>query len=605
MSFRAVLLVSLVLCLRSLTSAQSPPPDPEQTPQPETQDQQQPQQPDQQQNNTAPTPGSANPNAMTSVQGIVRVGTSGEPLPHALVRINGDASTGVLTDGDGRFTIENVAQGPQIFQITKPGYLDRDANGMNASSENPRSFGHNIIVAPQMPDIIFTMERVNSIQGQVQLSTGDAAQGIQLTLLRRTVQDGRVVWQTNAAARTNIDGMYRFGELPDGMYAVYTQPTMDSDTAASLVESGSGGKVEREGYASTFYPDAHDLAGAATISLSGGEQAQANINLTLEHFHSVTATPVLPRRTAGDESIGVQVTDAQFHSLPYPAQYDAATHTVQAQLPDGAYTFLAGLQYNPSHLEVMSNDSTNDIKLVSLSSRTVRGEVGFAVAGRAVSRLQIPMSELASAPVQVILSRSPNSNTQTGNPSIHVTLTQAGGWLDDGMVAIFAEGSGLTPMQTQHPLPGQFWLHTVIDSKTVCENSFTAGGASLAREPLTLTSAGTTPPLVLSLRDDCASLTLSLPAAVGLGTGEEPYYTVYLVPDFDSTTDVIPQTLRPSTGGRIKLAGLTPGSYHIYAFSKPVALAYRDPAALSSLQGQAVTLAPGADAEVEIQVAQP
>jgi len=41
----------------------------------------------------------------TTVHGIVRVGVSGDPLPHALVRIGGDASTGVLTDGDGRFEI--------------------------------------------------------------------------------------------------------------------------------------------------------------------------------------------------------------------------------------------------------------------------------------------------------------------------------------------------------------------------------------------------------------------------------------------------------------------------------------------------------------------
>src|SRR5579863_134082 len=488
-----------------------------------------------------PRSGSVNPGALTSVHGVVRIGASGDPLSRALVRINGDASTGVLTDGEGRFEIGDVPEGPQLFQVMKPGFLDHEETGANAISENPHSYAHNVMVVPQMGDLIFTMERVNSIQGQVQLSTGDVAEGIQVTLLRRTVQDGRVVWQTDAGAKTNIDGIYRFGELSDGLYAVYTQPAMDSDTATNLIETGSGNQVARQGYASTFYPDARDLAGAAKIGVAGGEQAQANISLTLEPFHPVIAAATLPRFGGGAaDNLAVQVTDAQGHSLPYPAQYDAATHTAQANLPDGAYTFQASLQSNPSHLQSISTSEAEGMNLPSISPRTVRGEVSFAVAGRAVSGLKIPLSESGSNSIQLIMTRNPNGGATAANPSIHVTLTQTGGWLDDGMVGIFAEGSGLAPLQTQHPPPGSYWVHTAIDSKTVCESSFTAGGASLAREPLVIPASGTTAPLVLSLRDDCAALTLTLPASMGLAAGMEPYYTVYVVPDFDSTEDVIP-----------------------------------------------------------------
>ena len=56
------------------------------------------QQPPGQVENSSPSPG-----LPTAVHGIVRNGATGDPLARALVRINGDASTGVLTDGDGRF----------------------------------------------------------------------------------------------------------------------------------------------------------------------------------------------------------------------------------------------------------------------------------------------------------------------------------------------------------------------------------------------------------------------------------------------------------------------------------------------------------------------
>jgi hypothetical protein len=99
-----------------------------------------------------------------------------------------------------------------------------------------------------------------------------------------------------------------------------------------------------------------------------------------------------------------------------------------------------------------------------------------------------------------------------------------------------------------------------------------------------------------------------LPAnAAQMAGGEEPFYTVYVVPDFDTTEDVVPQTLRPSSGGKITLEGLTPGSYHVYAFDKPVALAYRERAALEGLSnpGQAVELSPDSSINLMLEIANP
>ena len=87
---------------------------------------------------------------------------------------------------------------------------------------------------------------------------------------------------------------------------------------------------------------------------------------------------------------------------------------------------------------------------------------------------------------------------------------------------------------------------------------------------------------------------------------EEPFYTVYVVPDFDSTEDVIPQTLRASTGGKVTLSGLTPGNYHVYTFDRATALAYRNATAMAALgnTGQAITLEPGAKADLVVEAPQ-
>jgi hypothetical protein len=79
---------------------------------------------------------------------------------------------------------------------------------------------------------------------------------------------------------------------------------------------------------------------------------------------------------------------------------------------------------------------------------------------------------------------------------------------------------------------------------------------------------------------------------------------VYVVPDFDSTQGVVPQTLRVSTGGRVTLTGLTPGSYRVFTFDRPVALEYRNPEVLASVPSQAVSLEPTGDAELTVEVPQ-
>jgi hypothetical protein len=559
----------------------------------------------------APAQAPAGP--VATVHGVVRNSASGEPLPRALVRIEGDASTGTLTDGDGHFEIPGVPLGPQEVEVIKPGFLDQSFSGVGGNGEVHQFIlafthgGHSVFVATEMPDIVFTMSPTNSIHGSIQLSTGDTAQGINVMLLRQEVHDGRVVWQAASTTKTNSDGGYRFGGLADGVYAVYTEPALESESATNLVETGHGGAVAHKGYASQFYPEARDVGGATKIRLRAGDQAQADLFLTLEPFHAVTATVLLPagRRSAeapdqAGMSFSPEVMDGQGHQLSYIALYDQTTHTVQVNLPDGTYSLLVTVTQAGSAVRAGGGRSASAVT----ESAPLLGQVDFAVAGHAVSDLRIPVSLSRSSTVQVNVLRTAAKPQSQSDNTVTITLSQAGGWIGDGMVSAFAEGNTSGPLEAAFTQPGSYWTHTNLAQKGLCEASFTAGGASLAREPLVVGPSGLAAPLNLTLRDDCASLTLSLPATLaGRVIGEEPFYTVYAVPDFDSTSDVVPQTLRPSTGGTITLTGLTPGNYHVYAFDQPVALEYRSPEAMAALPnpGQAVALSPGTTSSLVVE----
>lgn len=547
--------------------------------------------------------------ALVTVHGVVRNAATGEPLPRALVRIEGDAATGALTDGDGRFEISGLPAGPQIFEVLKPGFQDRPSARGTAMDEAAGS-AHNVILAADMPELAFSLAPTNAIRGQVVLSTGDPAEGIEVELLRRTVQDGRGVWQLTSSAKTLSDGSYRFAGLPDGQYVVYTNPTLDSEPATNLYAAGRGNDVIREGYASQFYPDARDLAGAAKIHVANGEEAQANINLTLEPFHAVTATATFPDAGTGGSApdraglnFSAVVLDGQGHALPYAAPYDQATHTIQVLLPDGAYS----LQLTATGRFLIRLLPGGALRAVTPNTWPYAGSVDFSVAGHAIANLRVPLAVPRASSVRytVIHAGSPASQTaQNGRGEVVVTASQAGGWLSDGVATSFAQGMEAGPLDVEYTAPGTYWMHARVAQVGLCEASFTAGGANLAREPLVVGLSGATAPLELTARDDCATLTLTLPPAVANVTvGEEPFFTVYVVPDFDTTTDVEPLTLRPTSGGSVTLEALTPGSYRVYTFAGPATLEYRNRDVLAALPttGQQINLSPGATTTLTLE----
>jgi len=75
----------------------------------------------------------------------------------------------------------------------------------------------------------------------------------------------------------------------------------------------------------------------------------------------------------------------------------------------------------------------------------------------------------------------------------------------------------------------------------LCLASFTAAGINLAREPLVLSPSGSAPPMELTLPRRLRHADSHPAAGSGcLPAREEPFYTVYVVPDFDTTDDLRP-----------------------------------------------------------------
>jgi hypothetical protein len=534
----------------------------------------------------------------TSVHGVVINAASGEPLPRALVQINGGAGQAVLTDGDGRFDVSGVPLGPNMFQLTRPGFEDAAGADKNDVLRDLRGFAHDVFVTANMPALTFSMRPTNSIRGHIELSTGDVAVNIEVALLERQIQNGRASWRPTARTSANADGNYRFAHLHDGDYIVKAEPAPEAEMAG-VPASDLGGKVPWNGYPEIYYPDARDFSGAAHLHLAGGQQSEANITMPLEVLHAVAASVVLPPAIHGDVKgvmFGIQVLDTNGQQLtPYSPSFDPDTRKLFTKLPDGSYTL---------HVDLLRSDRPLGSGPANVQM-AFSGQTDFTVAGHPVNP-RIVIGSLAVSPLQVMVTRSAQSSSVAGAPGNHgevfVEVSQAGP-LSDGMQAGYAQGSGPGAIDTTPPSPGKYWVHTIIADSSLCEDSFTAGGANLGREPLVVGQGGATAPLTLSLRDDCGTLNVSLPpTAAAMTAGEEPSYTVYLVPDFDTTAGGYSGTLRASTNTEFAFRSLTPGNYHVYVFNAPVNLEYRNRDVLAGYHSQAVTVAPGESAGLVLEV---
>jgi hypothetical protein len=590
-------LVSGTICAMALLLAAMPVPAQENYPQPE----QEPQS----------IPHNVSPEALVTVHGVVMNSATGKPLPRALVVIaEGDTETtgGALTDNDGRFEISGVHAGPQAFGVIKPGYSDHDASGEDSA--------HNVLVASEMPDLVFTLTPNSSIRGQVGLSTGDSAGHIVVYLLQQVVQHGRAEWATVKAVRTDAEGFYHFNGLQEGLYTVGCEATLESAPATTLVDPENSKSVALNGFALTFYPNVRQLAAAGKIRLGAGEQVQANIDLTQEPFYPVSASILVPdggtllASTTGPSgkkklTPAPLLLDSDYHFSAYHPRYDAASQTVQAILPDGNYVL--GLVVPASFIST-AGEAGSALGYQHPSYFT--GLAVFTVAGHALKNLLIPLFAPPSYPLHL---RAQSSSTkQSGDfPTdgltsvVSVSLIRNGEFLLDANSQLDMIKEGTDSFDLMRAPPFSYWVHTRVYGQGLCAGELTASWANLARESLTLSFSGPPGPMEFTVRNDCARLTLSLPASLtAFNPGIEPVYTVYVVPDFDTTEDVEPQTLSPSSESSLTLQQLTPGNYHVYTFTHQVELEYKNPAAMAQLpiRGQPVTLSPGGAANLVLEV---
>jgi len=543
-----------------------------------------------------------------TVHGVVLNAATGQPLPRALVTLESEDAVGALTDGDGHFEIAGVPSGLQRINAFKPGF-----SSPRQTDERSPSF-HSVHVAADLPDLSFSLAPDNAIHGRIALSTGDPAVGIDLTLLKLTIQDGRALWTEADSHQSTPEGDFRFSGLQDGSYLVATQPSFENQRGTPPA-CNSAAPPQLKGYPITLSGDGADTASAARISVSGGQTAQVNLVLNLSTFYPVQIA--LSKAPAGANwEFTSELLDRNGQTLAYPVTSDEKTHSLCAYLPSGSYTVTvdgtdsAEMDGPPNRL--VAPGSRQAAKPQQLS-----GMLDFTVENSRLPHLRVPLASGLSTPVHL--------RYEPGPP--HPPVAKPGQDEDEGvgnqpdplgLWAVGANGASSRANSQQSAelaendvyrlsitAPGAYWIHASANVEGTCLGPVTAGGVNLAHTPWVVGSAGTGPPIEAIIRTDCAKLNLQLPAAaLEALPGEEPVLFVYVVPEFESIQGAQNLTLRASDGPAQPLQGLTPGSYRVFVYSAPQNLEYQNPAAMEQIagKGQRVTLQPNGAANLTLEM---
>lgn len=549
----------------------------------------------------------ATPTSVVAVSGVVMNAATGSPVPRALVQLD-NGELGTMTDGDGRFTIEGVPTGTQSFSVKKPGFRGRLALG-----EFVMPSSHTVHVREGMPALQFDLAPENVVYGKVALSTGDPGVGIGVQLMRRTIQNGHAVWSSVERHQTTPDGNFRFSGLEDGTYLLETEAEFGNDNAEPP-PCDKMPSVELPGYAVTFYGDAGEASGAAKIAVAGGEQAQANLTLNRTTFRAVRVTQA---HDPGPEAqVEFALMDREGTRLEYPLRIEEKSHLLCGYLPDGSYTLAMTAS---SEVEIDLHAPDQPLSRMKHPPKIQAGTLDVNIEGAPATGLRMVLGPWTGTPVRFRYEpgppkkpvHTPGTDSPEGDEPDPEPLTVSAAQVDELMnrgqdqqhAALWMDTD---TYQLETVAPGNYWIDVTANRQGVCVGAVTAGGQGLGQMPWSAGPAGTGSSIDVVLRTDCASLTLSAESLVEMA-GEQRSYYYYVVPEFDSATDIRQGVVREDEADGESLTDMTPGTYRVLTFDRPQVIEFRSAQAMERYagMGKEITLEPNGKATIQVEAAQP
>jgi len=459
----------------------------------------------------------------------------------------------VVTGPAGEFRFSELATGEYIIRAAKPGF-----------TTEPQGAQEIIDIGPSRDGMVLRLAPFGKVHGRVTDTGGAAIAFAAVRLFRSEILDGRRRITESRSVTADDLGRYRCWNLPPGTYFAVT--------------AGRGGGTQlfvgytvaapnsHEGFMPVYFGGGNTRASATPISLSLGQDFEANMEVVLQPVASVRGriTNLRPYQAVTVELLR----EERDHTSANRAAVNTATG--QFELHDvgpGTYLLRAtqGTGDAATRGECALRMADSDIDGVTLDLRPgvdVTGKLQQAPADqqgvRAFAAFEL---EPVDEPPRAGFGRPPTFAVPGNDLVIH---------------GVF---------------PGRYRLRFNKVGGYIA--SARSGDADLLHGGELVVSAGSAPaPVEITMANDGGRIS-------GSTTEAAEEQTILLVP----ANGAEPETFKAILG-KFDTADIAPGDYQIFLLKDANSIEYRNPEVVRSLQGgQFAHVSPGGTVEVELKEA--
>jgi len=516
-----------------------------------------------------------NANQKFAISGSVVNDATGEPIPRALVTLQGSPMRSTFTDSSGAFTIEGLAAGRYSLQAQKPGYFGTRDRASSGSVQT-------VDVGPNTDAITIKLARESVIFGRLTDPNGQPIESVTIHLTLRTLRNGIWRMESRSMANTDDDGTYRFANLPPGTYYISAGPDVPRREALFA----DNNNPPRTGWPAMYFPQAPDAPSAAPIHVTSGQQVQADMVMSRVPLYTVSG---LVSGFVPGQGVSLQVQNSSGDMVAVGTRLHHETGEFEIHLPAGSYRLKAMAQVNGQQMfsaaRITVEKDLNQLQLalqpaisIPIHARFDDRSQGVAQPGRARGLIQA-REAYDSPPI-----------------SVHLIAADAGG---SDVYSVNRGEKGNRTLTLGAVEPGRYTADISSYGGWYIDSA-QCGNANLLNDDFVVT-AGNACSIEIVLRNDGGTLNAKVEGTADVGPG-----MALLVP---ARGRAIPKTLSfyVSDGAhqaQMTADGIAPGTYLLYPFDDPTGVEYSNPEVLRSYTSQAtaVTIAPGQTTKVTAQL---
>ncbi|HEY4899300.1 MAG TPA: carboxypeptidase-like regulatory domain-containing protein [Terriglobales bacterium] len=511
-----------------------------------------------------------------TVAGTVINAVTGEPIRKALVQLRGLQQRTTFTDGDGRFQFDGISAGQVALVPQKPGYFGEQE--MRRDGQLP------IQVGPKSDSVVLKLTPEGVIAGKVTTATGTPLEHVPLSLTYLNVREGRRHFDSKGLAITTEDGRYRFANLLPGTYYLAAEPF--TPLPETLFDFQPDLKT---GYPGVYYPGVPDLASSSPISLSAGQQAEANFSLEEVPSYNISGTisGYLP-----NQGVNLQLCDQSGSPVSFSYQFS----------PDNGRFDFHGVPAGVYVLKAFSQSAPN---------QPVRAEARLNVASN-IFNLHLTLgpatSILVSVRTESVAQSTPGGThyafPSPSGPPLGVRLLASRSGTSDSYATLDASPARQT-LILRNVEPGRYTAELMPQDPWYVQSA-EYGQTNLLTDDLTLTADAPALTMEVLLRNDVASLS----GTVTPRSGADVPATVVAIPERLPKASAKlgyynpPRDKSANRSDGFLINSLAPGDYLVFAFDHADGVEYSNPDVLQNYVSQAthVTLAPNQRARVTLDL---